>query len=526
MYNRLKMFLNISVNNNYEDRNLDFEYLEKTNKYSKKTKSTLDSITWNDLDMNEVFAELDYTCTSAGEEVLYSWLRNPLDGLDDLTKRAALINTVQSESNTVEDLSAKLKKVGYAKYHLIETMASKYVSKKKSLILHILLAVLNLFLLFNLLTNGISLLSGMLFILFPINIYLHYDFSQKYGQQLEVLQYLMRLLRFCKKNRELIVKVYPQISSELDELLKKLKPISKKELIIFRVEGLDLFADYLNITFLLKEISYFSIAGKVENLEKGIVELYHLIGALDAMMSIVKYRKSLKYYSEPKFINESDEIKLEEVYHPLIENPVSNTILINHDIAITGSNMSGKSTFLRTIGINAILSQSICTALAKTYESSLYRLITSISLKDTLIKSKSYFLMEAEAIKRMLDVKDDDYPTIVLIDEIFKGTNPIERYAASMEILNALGQGNTKTIVATHDLNILPELKGYEFYYFSENISSHAIEFNFKIHSGRTNTRNAIKILEHVKYPRELLGKIDSRIGVMADGPVEYNKIN
>jgi hypothetical protein len=268
MYRRLKMFLNISVNNNFKDRSIDFKYLEKTNEYYKKTKSTLDSTSWNDLDMNEVFTQVNHTCTSAGEEVLYSWLRNPLDDLDNLKNRAAMINTVQSESSILETLNHKLKKVGYSKYHLIETMASKYVSKGKSLILHILLAALNFFLLLNLLTSGISIITGMLFILFPINIYLHYDFSQKYGQQLEVLQYIIRLLRFCKKNRELIVKVYPQISSELDDLLKKLKPISKKEIIIFRVEGLDLFADYLNITFLLKEISYFSIAGKVENLEK------------------------------------------------------------------------------------------------------------------------------------------------------------------------------------------------------------------------------------------------------------------
>ena len=225
MYNRLKMFLNISVNNNYEDRNLDFEYLEKTNKYSKKTKSTLDATTWKDLDMNEVFAKLDYTCTSAGEEVLYSWFKNPLDDLDGLKKRAALVNTVQSESRTMEDVSTKLKKVGYSKYHLIETLVSKYVSKKKSLILHILLAVMNFFLLFNLLISGISFITGMLFILFPINIYLHYDFSQKYGQQLEVLQYVMKLLRVCKNNRESIVKIYPEMSSELDRLLQKLKPI-------------------------------------------------------------------------------------------------------------------------------------------------------------------------------------------------------------------------------------------------------------------------------------------------------------
>lgn len=529
MYKRLKMFLNLNVNQKYnqsKNRVLDFEYLEKTNEYSKTTKSTLDAITWNDMNMNAIFSKINFTCTSPGEEKLFSWLRNPMDQTDAFNKRVVFINNAEAESNKVEALSDELRKIGYSQYHLIETMASRYVAKVKSLILHIVLALANFLLLVHLILNGISLFTGILLLLFPVNIYLHYDFNQKYGRQLEVLQYAMQLLRFCKKNKKAIQKVSPIHSIELKGLLEKLKPISKKEMIIFRLEGLDLFADYINITFLLKEISYFSIAGKVCNLEKELVRLYDLIGELDAVMSIVKYRKSLKYYCEPQFPSDSDRISVEEVYHPLIEKPVSNTITFNNDIAITGSNMSGKSTFLRTIGINSIFSQSICTALAKSYESKFYRLITSISLKDALLESKSYFLMEAEAIKRMLDVKDDLYPTIILIDEIFKGTNPIERYAASMEILNTLGNGNTKVMVATHDLNILPELIGYDFYYFTENISSHAIEFNFKINSGMTKTRNAIKILEYVKYPNKLIEEINLRMEHMTEASVEDLKIN
>lgn len=527
MFRRLKIFFNISINKHYEsNREIDFQYLEKVNESSKRTKSTLDLITWNDMNMNKIFSKINFTSSSPGEEKLYTWLRNPLDRIDTFKKRLALIQKFEMESEKVEELSKALRNIGFNQYHLIEVMKSKYESKVKLLAIHSLLALTNLFLFFQLIVNGISLLSLFLLVLFPINIYLHYNFNQNYGCQLEVLQYSIKLLRFCKQFESDITEINPEISLELQTLLEKLKPISKKEMIIFRMEGFDLFADYINITFLLKEINYFSIAGVVQDLAKDIVRLYNIVGELDAIISIVKYRNSLSYYSEPKIIRDTEKIDLKEVYHPLLDNPISNTIEIEKDIAITGSNMSGKSTFLRTIGINIIFSQSICTSLAKKYVSRFYRIITSISLNDAILESKSFFLMEAEAIKRMLDVKDNEYPTIMLIDEIFKGTNPIERYAASMEILNDLGSGHTKVIVATHDLNILPELHGYDFHYFTENISSHGIKFNYKIHSGITKTRNAIKILQYVKYPNKLVDKINYRIETILAPSVAESKIN
>lgn len=123
--------------------------------------------------------------------------------------------------------------------------------------------------------------------------------------------------------------------------------------------------------------------------------------------------------------------------------------------------------------------------------------------------------MEAEAIKRMVAYKDDAYPTLVLIDEIFKGTNPVERLASSVEILNDLGRGNTKTIVATHDLGILPDLKAYEYYYFREYVTEETLDFDYKVHAGISSTRNAIKILEFIHYPSELITRINQKIETM-----------
>lgn len=172
------------------------------------------------------------------------------------------------------------------------------------------------------------------------------------------------------------------------------------------------------------------------------------------------------------------------MYHPLITHPVANDFNIDSSIAITGSNMSGK----------------------------FYRILSSISLNDDILQGKSYFLMEAEAIKRMVAYKDDEYPSLMLIDEIFKGTNPVERLASSMEILNDLGRGNTRTIVATHDLQILPELIDYKYYYFKENVTQETLDFDYKVHSGISSTRNAIKILEFIHYPSELIKRINHKI--------------
>lgn len=531
MYNSLKHMLGFVIKNKGKTikkikRKLNFEYLEKANSYAKTTKSTLDEVSWHDMNMDDVFSKINKTRSSCGEETLYSWLRNPLDNETDYKKRVNLIKHVQSNQTESENLKSKFDKIGYCDYHIKEIMESKYEANYLMLLLHIVLSFINLSLFINLFTSGVSIITSTVFLLFPINIFLHYNFKEKYGCQLEVLQYTIKIISYCKVNLNNIKVISPYNADRLLNLIFILRPISKREVSIFKSEGLDLFADYINITFLIKEISYFAIAGKVQSLKEDIIELYDIVGEIDAVLSIAEYRDSLSNYCKPNLSKEAKDIIIEEAHHALLENAVSNTIKISKGVAITGSNMSGKSTFLRTIGLNAILAQSICTSLTKKHESNFFRVITSLSLNDTILKSKSYFLMEAEAIKRMIDSKDDEHATLILIDEIFKGTNPIERYAASMEILNDLEEGNTKVIVATHDLNILPELKNYDFYYFTENISSKSLDFDFKLRSGTAKSRNAVKILEHVKYPVDLVKKINSRINTLESVAIDNPDIS
>lgn len=493
-------------------KKIDFSLLEKLHKYHDTTDLSIDKVTWNDLDMKKVFAKINYTTTFPGEETLYYWLHNPTNDKELLDKRNNHIINLSKDENIFSKLRTILSKAGYIKYDYREIISSGFKKDLLSLIFTSALVLISIISIIYSVVTFTSTLLALILAIFIINNVIHYYFVRKIGSKIEVLSYTLHLLMVGKKLPPLIKNICPELSDELHELFVKLKNIYKKSSVMFQVEGLDFFADYINILFLLKERNYLLISNTINKYKKELLRLYEIVGEIDALVSIGAYRKELDYYCLPELDENRSDLYVKELYHPLIEHPVSNDIDTYNSVAITGSNMSGKSTFLRTLGINTIFAQSIFTCLASSYKGKFFRVITSINLSDDITESKSYFLMEAEAIKRMVEMVDEEISSLILIDEIFKGTNPTERIAAAMEILNLLAVGNTLTFVATHDLQILPQLKGYDFYYFTESVTDEKIEFDHKMYKGIAPTRNAIKILRYLKYPKALLEKIDERI--------------
>lgn len=491
---------------------INFELLNDLSAYHSKNDLSIDKVTWHDLDMNNVFFEANHTTTTAGEETLYYWLHNPTNNKETLKERSKHINDFVKDKEVALKLRENISSIDYIEYDYRDIIKNRFNKNIIELILFYILTLLSLIsIIYTVITFDATIIP-LLMIVFAINGLIHYKYLKRYNSQIDTLAYALKLLSTSKKISKLLKNIYPKMSNELDEIWKELNKIRKKTLFIFKVEGLDVIGDYMNVIFLIKGRNYLSIATEIIKHQDSLVRLYDIIGELDALLSVGIYRDSLRYYCEPIFNNDLKMITIENMYHPLLEDPITNNLETTSSIAITGSNMSGKSTFLRTIGINVLMAQSICTVLAKNYKGKFYQLITSISLNDDITSGKSYFLMEAEAIKRMVEKSNDNLPLLILIDEIFKGTNPTERLAASMEILNLLASSNTITFVATHDLQILPQLKGYEYYYFTENITEEGMDFDYKIHKGIASTRNAIKILEHLKYPDDLINKINKRI--------------
>ncbi|MDF0665913.1 MAG: MutS family DNA mismatch repair protein [Nitrospira sp.] len=168
---------------------------------------------------------------------------------------------------------------------------------------------------------------------------------------------------------------------------------------------------------------------------------------------------------------------------------------------ITGSNMSGKSTFLRTIGINLCLAQAGAPVCADSFEWTWSRLACCIRVDDSLDAGLSFFYAEVKRLKTILDATQERTlpPILFLIDEIFKGTNNRERLIGSRAYITALSQGQGFGLVSTHDLELADlesAVPGLTNAHFQETVSAGALEFDYRLRPGPCPTTNALRIME------------------------------
>lgn len=202
--------------------------------------------------------------------------------------------------------------------------------------------------------------------------------------------------------------------------------------------------------------------------------------------------------------------------HPLLldEQKVSNDFTfdkIGEVVIITGSNMSGKSTFLRTLGINLCLAFAGGPVNATTLRTTLLRMFTCIKVSDSVTDGYSYFYAEVRRLKELLtELQRDGYPLFFLIDEIFKGTNNRERLIGSRSYVHALVGRNCLGCISTHDLelvtlaNTLPDVENY---HFREEVIDGEMVFDYHIRSGPSPTTNALKIMQLEGLPVDEIGE-------------------
>jgi MutS domain V len=231
---------------------------------------------------------------------------------------------------------------------------------------------------------------------------------------------------------------------------------------------------------------------------------------LEALISLANYAYLNPGYTFPKIKKhlESNESILDakSIAHPLIpfRNNITNDFRINNRgeiIIITGSNMSGKSTFLKTLGMNLVLAFSGSVVQAQSLSTGLFRVFTSINITDSVVDGISYFYAEVKRLKQLLlDLNEENsLPIFFLIDEIFKGTNNKERLTGSRSYIKALAGKNCTGIISTHDLELIRmenELPGVSNYHFKEEIINNKMLFKYKIIKGPSPTTNALEIMK------------------------------
>lgn len=516
-YRRISQLRNQWGNEVSKKRN--FEHIRKLFDILKNEEEFyIDEQTWLDLDMDKVFLKLDRTLSTVGEQYLYYMLRKPCFSQGKLKRTGEKIEHFRNNEELRDKIRFFLDKLGKdRKATFIEFLNGKFqYSKVLKVILDILALTALVAVIYAVEKNpsiGVLAVFGIYF----INLSIHSKVKKRIGADTSCIKYMYRVLAAAKNisslnNSSKNIEEINILKEEIRKCSKLMK--SSASIAMAGTEGVDVLLDYINIFFLMETRSYFSVVKEVEKQRESIKTIYENLGKIDSFISIGSYREELKEYTEPIFVNESNELILKEVSHPLIENAVCNSLNMDNNIIITGSNMSGKSTFLRTVGINALFAQTIYTCICKEYRGSFFRVITSISVNDNITEGKSYYLGEAEALQRIIKYSGfNNYPILTLIDEIFRGTNPVERVNAAAEILDYLAKNNCLVIVATHDLEITNMVREtYYNYYFTENVTKEGLNFEYKIKEGISPTRNAVKILEYLGYPEEIINNINRRI--------------
>lgn len=200
--------------------------------------------------------------------------------------------------------------------------------------------------------------------------------------------------------------------------------------------------------------------------------------------------------------NERVHVDARNMRHPLIKPDV----VVENDACfkggatiITGSNMSGKTTFLRTLGINLVLAYAGAPVCAAYMEADIMKIFTSMRVTDDVSNGISTFYAEILRIKTMVEYKKKDKPMLCLIDEIFKGTNSADRIVGATQVIRKLSGARSMTLVSTHDFELC-DLKGDDGvpaanYHFEEYYEGDQLKFDYKKKDGRCTTTNAMAIL-------------------------------
>jgi DNA mismatch repair ATPase MutS len=240
--------------------------------------------------------------------------------------------------------------------------------------------------------------------------------------------------------------------------------------------------EWANMLFLL-DVSAYVLANSTLTAERGTMQqMFRALAFLDVAQSVARWRNGLAVWCVPTRLPASKSLSVTDAVHPLLADGVPNSLVVlNAGVLITGSNMSGKTTFVRTLGVNAVLAQSIGTVCAREWCAPDFRIRSSIGLADSLVEGKSYYLAEVESVRRMLLARESGEPHLFLLDELFRGTNTDERIAAGYATLDHLNRGMGVTVVATHDLELHALLgDAYVTRHFRESVDDGSLVFDYQ----------------------------------------------
>ena len=487
----------------------------------------IDDITWNDLNMDEIYKRMNYTFSASGEEYLYYTLRNAGNDQVALRHLEEVVCFFEEHADERVKIQYLMHQLGHSgKYSLYEYMDNLDFlgerSNKKHIFMNLLFIPALILMPFQFTIGLMSLLGLIIY-----NILTYFKEKGEIEPYIVSFSYVMRLFNICEKLKKINVPVCEEEWKLLEKHCVPLRKMKKGSFLVFSMSNsihsgnpIDMLLDYVRMVFHIDLIKFNNMLADLRIHMKDVDVLIAQVGFLETAISISAFRHSLPEFCVPRFNDVKESMTdegfffiIENAYHPLIEDAVKNSISTEKGVLITGSNASGKSTFLKTVAVNAIMAQTIHTCTASIYHAPCFHIATSMALRDNMEGGESYYIVEIKALKRILDMaaREDcpilgDRPVLCFVDEVLRGTNTVERIAASTQILKSLSGQKILCFAATHDIELTELLKeDFSNYHFEEDIIDGDIVFNYKLLPGKATTRNAIRLLSLIGYDTHII---------------------
>ncbi|MGX5854457.1 MutS-related protein [Dyadobacter jiangsuensis] len=467
--------------------------------------------TFSDLDLEDVFKFIDRTHSCVGQQYLYHMLRtiprdrahvHVLDNTIDVFRRnPALRQLAADELDQLHKRDA---------YYISSLFYGEHIAEPKWLwVIKVLSGV-------SLAATALSFffpkLLLLLLLLFPVNMGIHYwnkNNLYQYGSSIPQMLIMVQVARRLSSIPEL------SVSEHIRTAVHSLRSSGLK-MSIFKMEArlqseigqiVEYLLELVKALFLVEPVLLFNSLRTLKAKTEEISEVFHFVAETDVALSILALRESVPHHCRMHTDSQAEGISAKEMYHPLIWDGISNDITLKGQSALlTGSNMSGKTTFVRTVGINAILGQTINTCFAKEFAMPVMKVQSAIRISDDLLDGKSYYLEEVITIKNLVEESAVGDRSLILLDELFKGTNSVERIAIGKSVLSYLVRQGNLVFVATHDRELADYLgDAYALFHFTEIVENETIHFDYKIKPGKLATTNAIRILDLNKFPAEIV---------------------
>ncbi|UXE65641.1 MAG: DNA mismatch repair protein MutS [Chryseotalea sp. WA131a] len=492
--------------------NFDFDAIRKYSDVAKADSfHQITEQTIHDIDFYKVFAFVDRTTSRVGQQFLFKKLIQP--GNEPKNPLDTLIEIFASDNMLRESIQLEFSKLESRDANYISSLLTDNNIKRPK---WFWLLYLNVAVLIGLFLLSFQFPFCIIVMLAPltINMFIHYWNKGNTFQFVRSFPQLNILISVCAATEKKgSVFVNKQVIASMEEL----KSFQRKSVLLSlkNATGLEAelsliglyFIELAKIFFLVEVFALFGILRELKTKQSAIGTLFSYVGEIDSAISVLSLRSGTLKTCVPDFISAKKEISVKGIYHPLIENCVKNDwVIAGKSMLITGSNMSGKSTYLRTVTINSILAQTIFTCFADRFESPPLKQFSSIRIDDNLFEGKSFYFQEVRSVASLIEASEKDHQNLFVLDEVFKGTNTVERIASAKAILSYLNKNNNIVVVATHDIELAEMLaREYDLYHFTETVESNHLHFDHRLKIGPLKTRNAIKLLEISNYPMEII---------------------